>query len=180
MESIISTASEDVLVAPLDFSIGKNSAQYIVSREQSTYFSSQNLVSPTGVKIAKFQVGQPTGFLDLSSLYFAFELTNTGGSALQPLTAEAHCLFSRLIVRAAGTLCESIELFSVGEEYARRLLPLEKRKNLSAMFLGSSGGEEGHNLLSKTLTAGASQTILFRPMTSSILNLKKYLSLIHI
>ena len=174
MESIISTASEDVLVAPLDFSIGKNSAQYIVSREQSTYFSSQNLVSPTGVKIAKFQVGQPTGFLDLSSLYFAFELTNTGGGALQPLTAEAHCLFSRLIVRAAGTLCESIELFSVGEEYVRRLLPLEKRKNLSAMFLGSSGGEEGHNLLSKTLAGGASQTVLFRPMTSSVLNLKKY------
>ena len=116
MESIISTASEDLLVAPLDFSIGKNSASYIVSREQATYFSSQNLVGPGHVRVAKFQVGQPTGFLDLSSLYFAFEFKNTGASALKPLTCEAHCLFSRLIVRAAGTLVESIELFGVGEE----------------------------------------------------------------
>jgi hypothetical protein len=115
------------------------------------------------VKIAKFQVGQPTGFLDLSSLYYAWELKNTGSSAWKPLTAEAHCLFNRLIVRAAGTLVESIELFSVGEEYVRRILPLEKRKNLSMMFLGSTGGDDGHDLESKTLAGGASRTCLFRP-----------------
>ena len=74
MESIIAQ-NEDVLVAPLDFSIGGAAASYIVSREQATYFSAQNLVSPSGVKIAKYQVGG-NGFLDLSSLYFTFLLTN--------------------------------------------------------------------------------------------------------
>ena len=68
MESIIQQG-EDVLVAPLDFSIGQNSAQYIVSKEEATFFSSQNLVSSNGVKLAKWQVGQPTGFLDLSSFF---------------------------------------------------------------------------------------------------------------
>ena len=136
MESIIAQ-NEDVLVAPLDFSVGGSAASYITSREQATYFSTQNLVSPQGVKIAKFQVGG-NGFLDLSSLYFTALLVNKSSSAaLQPLTAEAHCLIKRLIVRVAGTLVESIELFNVSEEYVRRLLPLEKRMNLSGMFLGA-------------------------------------------
>ena len=174
MESIISTASEDLLVAPIDFSIGKNTAQYVTAREQVTYFSSQNIVSPTGVRVAKFQVGNPTAFLDLSSLYFAFELTNLGSSAMKPLTAEAHCLFSRLIVKAAGQLVENIELMNVQEEYVRRILPLEKRKNLSNMFLGSTGGDDGHDLEANTLAGGHSRTVLFRPMTSSVLNLKKF------
>ena len=72
-ESIVSQ-NEDVLVAPLDFSVGGSAASYITSREQATYFSTQNLVSPAGVKIAKFQVGG-NGFLDLSSLYFTALLT---------------------------------------------------------------------------------------------------------
>ena len=79
MESIIAQ-NEDVLVAPLDFSVGGSAASYIVSREQATYFSTQNLVSPQGVKIAKFQLGGH-GFLDLSSLYFTALLTEKSGTA---------------------------------------------------------------------------------------------------
>ena len=175
MESIIAQ-NEDVLVAPLDFSIGGNAASYIVSREQATYFSSQNLVSPNGVKIAKYQLGG-NGFLDLSSLYFTFLLTNKSSNvALTPLTAEAHCLFKRLIVRVAGTLVESIELFNVSEEYVRRLLPLEKRMNLAGMFLGANTatGDHGYDLESTALPADTSKKCMFRPMTSAILNIKKY------
>ena len=175
LESIIAQ-NEDVLVAPLDFSVGGSAASYIVDRSNQTYFSSQNLVSPAGVKIAKYIVGG-TGFLDLSSLYFTAILTNKSATtALQPRTAEAHCLIKRLIVRAAGTLVESIELFNVSEEYVRRLLPLEKRQNLSNMFLGSVAGTgaNGHDLAARTLAASSSKKIMFRPMTSAVLNLKKY------
>ena len=81
MESIIAQ-NEDVLVQPLDFSLGSApAASYIVSREQQTFFSSQNLVSPSSIKIAKFQVGG-NGFLDLSSLYFACDITNNHGTAM--------------------------------------------------------------------------------------------------
>jgi len=175
MESIIAQ-NEDQLVAPLDFSIGSNAASYIVNREQQTYFSSQNLVSPDGVKVAKYQVGG-NGFLDLGSLYFTALLTNKDpNTALQPLTAEAHCLFRRLIVRAAGTLLESIEMFNVSEEYVRRLLPLEKRVNLASQFMGSvaGSGTNGHDLQARPLAGGTSKRIMFRPMTSAVLNLKKY------
>ena len=55
MESILAQ-NEDVLVEPLNFSLG-NAASYIVSREQQTFFSSQNLVSPSSVRVAKFQLG---------------------------------------------------------------------------------------------------------------------------
>ena len=53
---------------------------------------------------------------------------------MKPLTAEAHCLFSRLIVKAAGQLVENIELMNVQEEYVRRILPLEKRKICQICF----------------------------------------------
>ena len=174
-ESIVSQ-NEDVLVAPLDFSVGGSAASYIVSREQATYFSTQNLVSPGGVKIAKFQLGGH-GFLDLSSLYFTALLTEKSGTAaLQPLTAEAHCLFKRLIIRCAVTLIESHEFSNISEEYARRLLPLSKRFDLSGMFLGADPvtGTHGYDLLSRSLAAGASKRIMYRPMTSAVLNMKKY------
>lgn len=71
---------------------------------------------------------------------------------------------------------ENIELFPVSEEYVRRLLPQEKRLNLSAQFLGANKatGANGYDLESKSLPANESKRILFRPMTSAILNLNKY------
>ena len=173
-ESIISQ-TPDVLVAPIDFSVG-NAASYIVGRENATYFSSQNLVAPDNVRVCKFQIGS-NGFLDLSSLYVTGLLHNKGAAAITPLTCEAHCLFKRLIVRISGTLVESQEFHNVSEEFIRRLLPLEKRMNLSSMFLGSVAGTgvEGHDLLSNSLGAGNSKRIMYRPMGSGVLNLSKYL-----
>jgi hypothetical protein len=174
MESIIAQ-NEDVLVQPLDFSLG-SAASYIVARESQTFFSSQNLVSPASIKIAKFQVGG-NGFLDLSSLYFAGDLTNNSGTeALQPITAEAHCLFKRLIVRCGGTLVESCELHNVSEEFVRRLLPLEKRLNLAGMFLGAdpATGSNGYDLACNSIPVGGTKRVLYRPMTSGLLNMKKY------
>ena len=136
-ESIVSQ-NPDVLVEPLDFSIKGAAASYITSRDECTFSSSQILVSPQGVRVARFQLGS-TGFLNLGSLYFTALLTNKDESkALQPLACEAHCLFSRLIAKCAGTLIENLELFSTSEEYVRRLLPHEKRLNLSSMILGAN------------------------------------------
>jgi hypothetical protein len=56
MEAIIAQNDAQQLVQPLDFSLG-DAASYIVSRDQQTFFSSQNLVSPSSVRIAKFQLG---------------------------------------------------------------------------------------------------------------------------
>ena len=125
LESIIATGN-DVLAGPLDFQIGQDQASYIVAREQQSFFSSQNLVNPNSVKTLKYQLGG-NGFLDLSTLCFAFTLKNLSAThSLQPLTTEAHCLFRRLIIRIGGTLVENQELFSRNEEFARRLLPAEK------------------------------------------------------
>ena len=79
-------------------------------------------------------------------------------------------------MRAGGTLVESIELFNASEEFVRRLLPLEKRMNLAGMFLCADPvtGTHGYDLLSRSLAHGASKRIMFRPMTSAVLNMKKY------
>jgi hypothetical protein len=144
--------------------------------ESRLFFNSQNLVSPSSKKLAKFQIGG-NGFLDLSWLYFAFDLTNNHGSAaLTPLAVEPHCLFKRLIVRVgSGTLVESLERHNVAEEFVRRLLPHEKL-NLAGMFLGANTttGVNGYELEANPLAAGATKRVLYRPMTSGMLNLKEY------
>ena len=175
LESIIATGS-DILATPLDFQLGNDQASYIVSREQQTFFSSQNLVNPTSVKTLKYQIGG-NGFLDLSSLVLAFTLHEKSGThSLQPLCCEAHHLFRRMIVRIAGTLVENKELFSREEEFARRLLPAEKRKDLAGMYLGvNRDGGNGNDLVANRLPAGASKKVLFRPLTSAVLNMSKYL-----
>ena len=62
------------------------------------------------------------------------------------------------------------------EEFARRLLPAGKSKDLAGMFLGVySDGGNGHDMVFNRLAAGASKKILFRPLTSAILNMSKYL-----
>ena len=175
LESIIATGS-DVLAGPLDFQIGQDQASYIVSRSSDSFFSSQNIVNPVSVKTLKFQLGG-NGFLDLSTCMFAFTLKNLSGThALLPLTCEGHCLFRRMIIRIGGTLVENQELFSRNEEFARRLLPAEKRKDLSNMFLGvASDGGNGHDLVSNTIPANGSKKVLFRPLTSAVLSMSKYL-----
>ena len=175
LESIIATGS-DVLAGPLDFQVGQDQASYIVNREQQSFFSSQNIVNPTSVRTLKFQIGS-NGFLDLSTLVFAFDLHETGGTnSLQPLTCEAHHLFRRMIIRISGTMVENKELFSREEEFARRLLPAEKRKDLANMYLGVySDGGNGDDLVANRLPANGQKKVLFRPLTSAILNMSKYL-----
>ena len=175
LESIIATGS-DVLAGPLDFQIGNDQASYIVSRESQTFFANQNVVTPTSVRTLKFQLGG-NGFLDLSTLVFAFTLHETGNThTLQPLTCEAHNFFRRAIFRISGTQVENKEFFAREEEFARRLLPAEKRKDLAGMFLGVySDGGNGHDMVCNRLAAGASKKVLFRPLTSAILNMNKYL-----
>ena len=182
LESIIATG-EDVLAGPLDFDIGSDQASYIVSREQQTFYSSQNILNPTSVKTLKYSLGG-NGFLDLSTLHFTFLLKNLSPTLeLQPLTCEAHCCFRRFIVRISGTLCENQEFFSKNEEFVRRILPAEKRKDLASMFLGvASYGGHGHDMIPNSIPANAvgagttsSKRVVFRPLTSAILNMKKYL-----
>jgi hypothetical protein len=73
-------------------------------------------------------------------------------------------------------LVESCELHNVNEEFVRRLLPLEKRKNLASMFLGSKPGTgtNGYDLETNQLPKETTKRVLYRPMTCGLLNIKKY------
>ena len=173
MESIVSQGSDE-LIPSLDFSIGSNSASYVISREFATFFSSQNLVSSGGVRVAKWQLSSVNSFLDLSSLYFVMRLTNKSSAPIQFLGAEGWCMFNRFMSRVSGTLVDDIDNFALGESIARRLLPLEKQENLSQMFLGHTASGTGDGILkSPPLGVGESRLVMFRPMTSAILNMSK-------
>ena len=174
LSTIISTGS-DVLAAPLDYQLG-DQANYITRRENQTFFSAQNLAKPTSVRTLKFQIGG-NAFHDLSTLVFAFRIKNDHATRMMyPATLEAHHLFRRMIIRIAGTMVENKEFFAREEEFHRRLLPKEKRKDLAGMYFGvESEGKEGHDMIPNRLPGNTSKNVLFRPMTSAILNMKKYL-----
>ena len=174
LSTILATGS-DVLAAPLDYSLG-DQASYIAKRENQTFFSAQNLAKPTSVRTLKFSVGG-NAFHDLSTLVFSFQIRNDDPvKSLLPATIECHHLFRRMIVRIAGTQIENKEFFAREEEFARRLLPAEKRKDLAGMYLGVySDGGNGHDMVPNRLPAGKQKHVLFRPLTSSVLNMSKYL-----
>ena len=80
------------------------------------------------------------------------------------------------MTRVSGTLVDDIDNFALGESIARRLLPLEKQDNLSQMFLGHTNSGTGDGILkSPPLAVGESRLVMFRPMTSAILNMTKML-----
>ena len=156
LESIIATGS-DVLAGPLDFQIGNDQASYIASRESQTFFANQNVVTPTSVRTLKFQLGG-NGFLDLSTLVFAFTLRETGGThTLQPLTCEAHNFFRRMIVRISGTQVENKEFFFRARRNLRGAYCLLKKERIwqgcfwvfirmgaMAMIWYATGWQQGH------------------------------------
>ena len=168
LSTILSTGS-DVLAAPIQYNLG-DQASYIVRRENQTFYSAQNLAKPTSVRTLKFQIGG-NAFHDLSTLMLSFKITNDSATqTLFPATCEAHHLFRRMIVRIAGTMVENKEFFAREEEFARRLLPAEKRKDLANMYLGiSSDGGNGHDMIPNVLEKLETKNVLFRPLTSAVL-----------
>ena len=174
LSTILSTGS-DVLAAPLEYSLG-DQASYIQRRENQTFYSAQNLARPDSVRTLKFQIGG-NAFHDLSTLMFSFKITNNSETAtLFPAACEAHHLFRRMIVRIAGTIVENKEFFAREEEFARRILPLEKRKDLASMYFGIGyDGGNGHDLEPGVLKGGETRNVLFRPLTSAVLNMNNWL-----
>ncbi len=133
MESILQS-TQDHLVSNLSFKLPNNGASYVQSKEQATFFPQGGSVySPTtGQRILRFALASD-GYMDLSSLAFSFDLTNTGVDEMSPLIPGTHSLFSRVRVLISGTEVENIEYYNVASEMFNRLLPYVKKANTAAM-----------------------------------------------
>jgi len=80
-----------------------------------------------------------------------------------------------MIVSISSAIAEDIQYLSRTEEMLNRFLPLEKRRAASAMGFGlASGSDNGADHLSRTVAAnGGEQRVVWRPLSSGILNCGK-------
>ena len=141
MESIVASGS-DFLVGPLSYEVMQDQASYVTTRRNSQIFASVPEAGPTSVKSVKWNIADPNGFIDLSTLCFSFTVQEKGGAAaLQPLTSIPHNYFSRMIVRCSSSLVEDVQLLGRTEEMFSRFLSKEKKANLATMGNGMVGDD---------------------------------------
>ncbi len=128
------------------------------------------------MKQISFNIADPSGFLDLSSLCFQWTVVNTHATApMQPLSAVPHCCWSRMIVSISSAVAEDISLLSRTEEMLNRFLPYEKRRAAAAMGFGlTSSSDNGADHLARPVPANnGEQKVVWRPLSSGILNCGK-------
>ena len=175
MESILS-GGEDFLLPGLSYDLAGDQASYVVSRRQTQISSQVPVAGPNAVRQVTFNIADPSGFLDLSSLCFQWTVVNSDATkTMQPLSAVPHCCWSRMIISISSAIAEDIQYLARTEEMLNRFLPLEKRRAASAMGFGlASGSENGSDHLARTVAAnGGEQRVVWRPLSSGILNAGK-------
>jgi hypothetical protein len=176
MESILS-GGEDFLLPGLSYDLAGDQASYVVGRRQSQLSSNVPTAGPNDVRQVSFYVADGGGgFFDLSSLCFQWTVVNSHATnAMQPLSAVPHCCWSRIIISISSAVAEDIQYAARLESMLNRFLPLEKRRAAAAMGFGlASGTENGSDHLARTVAAnGGQQTVVWRPLSSGILNCGK-------
>ncbi len=176
MESIVASGS-DFLVGPLSFDVLQDQASYVTGRRNSQIFASVPECGPASVKSVKFNVADPNGFIDLSTLCFSWTVQEKGGAAaLQPLTAIPHNYWSRMIIRCSSALVEDIGNLGRTEEMFSRFMSQAKRENAAVMGHGVTGATAaGDDHKARPLIANAEKKVVWRPLTSGLLNCGKWL-----
>jgi hypothetical protein len=167
MESILS-GGQDFLLPGLSYDLSGDQASYCVGRRQSQINSNVPTAGPNDVRQVTFNIADPSGFLDLSSLCFQWTVVNSHATAVMtPLSAVPHCCWSRMIISISSAIAEDIQYLSRTEEMLNRFLPLEKRRAASAMGFGlASGTENGSDHLARAVAAnGGEQRVVWRPLS---------------
>ena len=91
MESLLAAADNDNLIPSLDYRISGPTADYIVDRQESTFFSSVVSASPASVKVVTWNVNSDQ-WIDLSSLHFSFTVKNNDpNNPLLPHLGHTRC-----------------------------------------------------------------------------------------
>jgi len=166
----ITAAQSDHLVASLDFRLKDDSASYVLSREEVSFFAPSNYYSPNGVKVIRFSLSG-TGFLDLSSLVFSALFTNDDSSkVLVPLCQEANSVFSRMRIVIGGATAEDLQYFNRLSHTLFQCMPHERQEMLGALgFINDtapSGGTAG--VSPSEIPASGSETIVMQPFASGL------------
>jgi hypothetical protein len=161
---------EPLLIENLSFKL-KESAQYITSRRQVTYYASgSNVYSTVGGTRTLSVTMNGLEWIDPSSVYLQYDLRNTeaiaGVKRVRPVSG-AHCFFQRLrIMTGHGTLVEDISDYNQVHELFSNMKPREEVDNDDILSFGSRVHD----------TVGQHMTVSFKPLCG-LFSQEKYLPL---
>ena len=183
MESFIAASNADgaaeVKIPEINFTAFDQQAPYVTRRDQTSTVCPVPVLKPTTTRTAKVTVTD-ANFIDLSTLYFTFRIRNNSGvNALRPLSAIPHCWWRRLRWMLNGTVLEDIAQLSRVEEQVSRFVSTNKRRNYGDAGSGWEHLDDtGSSSLPKTIAAGESKKVSWRPLSSGWLACGRYCPLL--
>ena len=107
MEATLSQADNIPLIGELALSLQSHPrAPYVVSRNQVTPYCPQNVITHQGTNVMQFTIASSDQWCDPRSVIIAFDIQNTGNTALEFLSTDMQVLFSRLQVEMGSVIVE--------------------------------------------------------------------------
>jgi hypothetical protein len=172
---------EPLLIENLSFKL-KESAQYITSRRQVTYYASgSNVYSTVGGTRTLTVTMNGSEWIDPSTVHLQYDLRNTapstGVKSVRPVSG-AHCFFQRLrIMTGHGTLVEDISDYNQVHELFSNMKPREEVDNDDILSFGARVQDTAVTAGAlRGVPAGQHMTVSFKPLCG-LFSQEKYLPL---
>ena len=141
-------SSEDRLLEGLHFG-SRNTASYVISRQNTSFHpSSASAWRPSGVRLARFNLADQSGWLDGGTLRLIFTLTNlNAGAVLIPDCDSPASMFRRVRVICNGSsVIEDIEEYGRTFQMFAEMMPSHKRYNAVTEAWGSTTNSQTLNV----------------------------------
>ena len=119
---LVVAGADDSLIDQLSFKLPSTASYATERRLVSAYPSGASSFSPDGVRVARFVLTSPEGWLDPSTLRLAFKLRNTSATQTLQLASGPWCVFDQLRLLIGGVEVERISLYGRQHEMFRHLL----------------------------------------------------------
>ena len=140
MESCIAAANSEgqaeVALPELNSKAFDQQASYVTRRDATQTVCPVPVLTPASVRVGKISVTD-MNFIDLSSVYFSFQIRNNAANPLRPLSAIPHCWFRRMRWMLNGTVLEDSGMhLNRLEEQISRFVGTNKRANYGTVGSG--------------------------------------------
>ena len=144
------------LIDALSFKVHPNSAQYVKSSRQCSFYAPGDRFSAATSRVIRINISG-SGYLNLASLVLAATASNEDDAGnLVPLTETTANLWSRMTVSVGGAICEDISQYGRVSQLLSMFESASKRSNARTMGWGNTDGDA-------VFAPGASREILHVP-----------------
>ncbi len=185
MDSYLAGIERDGIINSLDFRLGAINNLITERRSVSFYPSGSNIYTPVaGTTLLKFNITDPSAWIDPSTLRVQFTINNRRDRPLLLLNNNAANFFTRLIIRCNGVQIEDLQYYNRLTNMLLHLMPASKKVALQAE--GLQNDEEGpferiytHGEFKNyaPLIPGLGKLTVMMPLFIGLMNCGKYLPL---